>query len=83
MFALMGTMNEGVSLKCPSPDDAAMLIELGRAERAPYLTRGGWIFVRWGSMDGDELRTRLTASYLTVRRSLPKRTQATLGPEPD
>ena len=60
MFALMGTVSEGVSLKCADAGDAVMLIELGRAERAPYLTRGGWILVRWGAMDGDELRARFT-----------------------
>ncbi len=82
MFALMGTANEGVSFKCANAGDAAMLIDLGRAERAPYLTRGGWVFVRWDGMEGHELRERLTLSYLTVRRSLPKRVQAALGPEP-
>ena len=82
MFASMGVKSEGVSLKCASAGDAAMLIDLGRAERAPYLTRGGWVLVRWGTMDEDELRERLTMSYLTVRRSLPKRVQAALGPEP-
>jgi predicted DNA-binding protein (MmcQ/YjbR family) len=82
MFASMGTMNQGVSIKCSDESEAAMLIDLGRAERAPYLTRGGWVLVRWGAMDGDELRARLTRSYLTVRRRLTKRVQAGLGPEP-
>jgi predicted DNA-binding protein (MmcQ/YjbR family) len=78
----MGAMNYGVSIKCPDPSEAAMLIDLGVAERAPYLARGGWVLVRWGAMDGDELRGRLARSYLTVRRSLTKRVQASLGPEP-
>ena len=82
MFALTGAKGEGVSFKCPDVGDAAMLIEIGRAKRAPYLTRGGWVFVRWGAMEDDELRDRLTMSYATVRRKLPKRTQAQLGPEP-
>jgi predicted DNA-binding protein (MmcQ/YjbR family) len=82
MFASMGAMNTGVSIKCADPSEAAMLIDLGRAEPAPYLTRGGWVLVRWGTMDRDELRARLTRSYLTVRRGLPKRIQASLGPEP-
>ena len=81
MFALMGAMNIGVSIKCADASDAAMLIDLGRAERAPYLARGGWVLVRWGAMDADELRARLTRSYVTVRRGLPKRVQASLGPE--
>ena len=82
MFALMGAMNLGVSIKCPDPSEAAMLIDLGVAERAPYLARGGWVLVRWGAMDGAELRGRLARSYITVRRSLPKRVQTSLGPEP-
>ena len=40
------------------------------------------MLVRWGAMDADELRARLTRSYLTVRRGLTKRVQAGLGPEP-
>ena len=82
MFAVTGSVNEGISFKCPDDDGARMLIETGRAERAPYLPRGGWVFVRWGTMEGDELRERLTASYLTVRRKLTKRVQAALDPEP-
>jgi predicted DNA-binding protein (MmcQ/YjbR family) len=82
MFASMGTMNAGVSIKCTDPSEAAMLIDLGRAERAPYLARGGWVLVRWGAMDADELKARLTRSYVTVRRGLTKRVQAGLGPEP-
>lgn len=82
MFALIGAMNQGVSLKCADDGQAAMLIEAGRAERAPYLPRGGWVLVPWDSMEADELSARLTAAYLAVRRKLPKRVQATLGPEP-
>jgi predicted DNA-binding protein (MmcQ/YjbR family) len=82
MFALIGAMNLGVSIKCPNPSEAAMLIDLGVAERAPYLARGGWVLVRWGAMNGDELRGRLARSYITVRRSLTKRVQTSLGPEP-
>lgn len=82
MFALMGTMNRGVSLKCTEASQAAILLEAGAAERAPHLTRGGWVLVPWGAMAPDELRARLTASYLVVRRSLTKKAQAALGPEP-
>jgi predicted DNA-binding protein (MmcQ/YjbR family) len=82
MFASMGAMNAGVSIKCSDPSEAAMLTDLGVAEPAPYLARGGWVLVRWGAMDAVELRARLTRSYLTVRRGLPKRIQAGLGPEP-
>lgn len=83
MFASTGVKSEGVSFKCADPGDAEMLIDLGRAEKAPYLTRGGWVFVRWGTMDADELHKRLTTAYLTVRRSLSKKVQSSLGPEPN
>ena len=82
MFASIGVLNEGVSFKCATAGDAAMLIDLGRAQRAPYLPRGGWVFVGWNAMEAGELRERLTLSYLTVRRALSKRMQAALGPEP-
>ncbi len=82
MFASTGVRSKGVSFKCADPGDAVMLIDLGRAEKAPYLTRGGWVFVRWGGMRADELRARLTVAYLTVRRSLPKKVQAVLGRSP-
>ena len=83
MFASTGAKSTGVSFKCADPGDAEMLIDLGRAEKAPYLTRGGWVFVRWGIMDADELRKRLSTAYLTVRRSLPKKLQSSLGSEPN
>ena len=40
-FALMGTMNEGVSFKCVDDETARMLIDVGRFQKAPYLPRGG------------------------------------------
>ena len=82
MFAIMGVQGEGITLKCPDPDTAQHLIDMGRAEVAPYLKRGGWIFVREGTMPQDELKSRLTSAYLTVRRALPKKVQKELGPEP-
>ncbi len=82
MFALIGSVGAGVSLKCADDATAAMLIDTGRAERAPYLPRGGWVLVRWDRMEADEVRERLTVAYLTVRRKLTKRVQKELGPEP-
>ena len=83
MFASTGAKIEGVTFKCADPGDAEMLIDLGRAEKAPYLTRGSWVFMRWGTMDADELRERLSTAYLPVRRSLPKKVQASLSSEPN
>ncbi len=78
-YAIMGTQNEGVTLKCADSGTAQMLIEVGRAEKAPYLPRGGWVFVRFGAMESGELAERLRTSYLTVRSSLTKKLQSTLG----
>ncbi|MCP5073743.1 MAG: MmcQ/YjbR family DNA-binding protein, partial [Rhodobacteraceae bacterium] len=78
-YAIMGTQNEGVTLKCADSGTAQMLIEVGRAEKAPYLPRGGWVFVRIGAMESGELAKRLRTSYLTVRSSLTKKLQSTLG----
>ena len=82
MFANVGALGQGVIFKCPDIDTAAMLIDLGRAEKAPYMPRGGWVMARWGAMDEAELKERLTRSYLVVRCSLTKKLQATLPPEP-
>ena len=82
MFAMMGTANRGVSIKCADPETAAMLIDLGRAKKAPYLNRGGWILVEFGAMETAEFQDRLLTSYLKVRRSLTKKAQAALEPEP-
>lgn len=81
-FVFMGVKNEGLSLKCADAETAALLIDMGRAQKAPYLTRGGWVFFGWNAIDDAEMRERLTTSYLTVRRSLTKKAQAALGPEP-
>lgn len=72
MFALMGAKGLGVTIKCADTGEARMLIEAARAERAPYLSRGGWVLVPWGRMEDDELIQRITRSYEVVRRSLPK-----------
>ena len=82
MFALYREVGEGISLKCDSPQTAALLIELGRAKSAPYLKRGGWVLVPW-SMDSSELRERLATSYRIVRQSLPKAVQREFAPFPD
>jgi predicted DNA-binding protein (MmcQ/YjbR family) len=73
MFAVYGS--EGVSLKCRDPDSAAFLIDLGIAEPAPYLKRGGWVRLRWGA---DGIEERLRASYETVRDALPRKVRASL-----
>ncbi|ARE38876.1 hypothetical protein RGUI_0735 [Rhodovulum sp. P5] len=79
IFALMAVGSAHVSLKCADPDYAEMLISVGRAGKAPYLPRGGWIYVDATALDDDEMTHRLQESYDTVRSHLPKRVQAELG----
>ncbi len=78
MFACIGSDNVGVSLKTADIESAAFLIDLGRAERAPYFHRS-WVRVPWGVAEREELEDRLRTSYEIVRAGLPKKVQATLG----
>lgn len=78
LFAVVGTADDGVSLKCPDVETAALLIDLGLAERAPYFHRS-WVRLPWGG-DPAELEARLLASYDLIRAALPKRVRADLPP---
>ena len=82
MFACIGMKNDGVSVKTPSIEDAQLLIEMERAEKAPYFHRS-WVRIDWDAVPRDELQDRIVTSYRLVRHSLTKKLQATLGPEPD
>jgi predicted DNA-binding protein (MmcQ/YjbR family) len=81
MFAVVGTADDGVSVKCRDVETAALLIEVGRAARAPYFHRS-WVRVPWGLVPDDELRDRLTESYRLIRAGLTKKAQAALPPLP-
>jgi predicted DNA-binding protein (MmcQ/YjbR family) len=76
MFACMGAVVPGVSVKTDSIETAEMLIETGLAVRAPYFHKS-WVNLPWESAE-DELRHRLHASYALVRASLTKKAQAAL-----
>jgi predicted DNA-binding protein (MmcQ/YjbR family) len=78
MFACIGAVVPGVSVKTDSIETAEMLIEAGVGAKAPYLHRS-WVNLPWGTSE-DELRHRLTASYRLVRSSLTKKSQAQLHP---
>jgi predicted DNA-binding protein (MmcQ/YjbR family) len=79
LFAVVGTADDGVSVKYPDIETAALLIELGRVARAPHLD-GSWVRIGWQSVPDDEPRDRLDISYRLVRAGLPKKLQATLTP---
>jgi predicted DNA-binding protein (MmcQ/YjbR family) len=78
MFAVVGVVDDGVSVKCADTDTAALLIEMGRAVRAPYF-HASWVRLPW-SVEAEEITERLTTSYRIIRAGLPKRVQAALGP---
>lgn len=76
MFACIGAVMPGVSVKTDSIETAAMLIEAGVGIKAPYFHRS-WINVPFDTAD-DELRHRLTESYRLVRSNLTKKAQRAL-----
>ncbi|MEL6168117.1 MAG: MmcQ/YjbR family DNA-binding protein [Pseudomonadota bacterium] len=82
MFACIGMANDGVSLKTPDTETASLLIEMGRAERAPYFHKS-WVRLPWGHVADPEFRERILTSYRIVRSGLPKKVQAGLGPVPE
>ena len=80
LFAVVGAVDEAVSVKCRDAETAQLLIELGRAERAPYFHRS-WVRIPLGArstIEQDELAERLSNSYHVIRATLPKKVQSTL-----
>lgn len=78
MFAIIGQMGDGVSVKTDHADTARLLIEAGRAIRAPYL-HASWARIPFGVVPDAELSERISRSYALIRAGLPKKLQATLG----
>ena len=77
MFASIGAVTPGVSVKTDSIETAQMLIEAGAGQKAPYFHKS-WVLLPWETPE-DELRYRLENSYRLVRTGLPKKVQATLA----
>jgi len=78
IFACIGAVMPGVSVKCDSVETAEMLIDAGLAHRAPYFHRS-WVNLPIETAE-DELRYRLARSYGLVLASLTKKAQAALAP---
>ena len=74
MFACIGAVQPGVSVKTPDIETATMLIESGVAERAPYFHKS-WVRLPETAAE-DEMRHRVVAAYDLIRAKLPKKTQA-------
>ena len=77
MFACFGheekrVLNtEHVSVKCPDVDTASMLIDAGAARKAPYFHKS-WVQLDLPKLDQDEAQHRISVSYDTICRGLPK-----------
>ena len=78
MFACIGAITPGVSVKTDRIETAEMLIAAGVGTKAPYFHRS-WLHLPWGTPQ-EELAHRLRASYRLVRGGLPKKLQAGLPP---
>jgi predicted DNA-binding protein (MmcQ/YjbR family) len=76
MFAVVGAVMPGVSVKTDGIETAEMLIDAGVAVKAPYFHRS-WVNLPWGAGE-DELHHRLLTSYRLVRAGLTRRAQAAL-----
>jgi predicted DNA-binding protein (MmcQ/YjbR family) len=80
LFAVIGATDEAVSVKCRDVETAELLIELGRAEPAPYFHRS-WVRISLrpdNTVQQDELAERLLASYRLIRATLPNKLQSKL-----
>lgn len=60
MFACVGAMTPGVSIKTDSIEAASLLIEMGAATRAAYMHRS-WVNLDW-NIPEEELKARLEHS---------------------
>ncbi|MEM8950102.1 MAG: MmcQ/YjbR family DNA-binding protein [Pseudomonadota bacterium] len=78
MFACIGAVAPGVSIKTDSIETATMLIDAGVGAKAPYFHRS-WIKLPFDTPD-DDLRHHLTESYRRVRAGLTKKAQRELPP---
>lgn len=76
MFACIGAVTPGVSVKCRDVEQAEMLVAAGVARRAPYLHRS-WVDLPLEAPEA-ELRHWIVESYELIRKTLPKAVQATL-----
>ena len=71
----------GLSVKCQDTDTSALLIDMGRAVRAPYF-HASWVRIPFGLVPDDELADRIRISYGVIRATLTRKLQASLAPWP-
>jgi predicted DNA-binding protein (MmcQ/YjbR family) len=68
MFACIGAVMPGVSVKTDSVETAQMLIDAGIGVKAPYFHRS-WVTLPWGTSK-DELRARRETMARKSKRAL-------------
>lgn len=78
MFAAMGAVTPGVAVKCADIETAALLIEAGVGQKAPYFHRS-WVLLP-EDVDEAELHHRVLASYDLIRDKLPRKIRDALPP---
>ena len=79
LFAVVGASEgHGLDVKCPDVETARLLIDMGRALKAPYF-HASWVRVPFGSVPEAEMVDRIHISYGVIRGTLTKKLQATLG----
>ena len=79
LFAVIGARTPGVSVKTASPEDAALLIDMGQAVKAPYF-HASWVLVPWDQATTEDLAHRIRTSYDLIVSKLPRKTRAALAP---
>ena len=79
MFAVVGSKNLGLSVKTASPEDAQLLIDMGRAIKAPYF-HASWVLIPWDMGTPEDLAHRIRTSYDLIFSKLLKKTRVTITP---
>jgi predicted DNA-binding protein (MmcQ/YjbR family) len=77
MFACVGSLREGISVKCADIETAQMLIEAGVAVKAPYF-HASWVRMAFDA-PREELEHRIRVSYDLVASKLTKKLRLELG----
>jgi len=76
MFACMGSVTPGVSVKCADVETAELLKESGDAVNAPYFHKSWVRFLP--DADSDTVRQRIVHSYDIIRSKLPAKVRKSL-----
>lgn len=70
---------DGASVKTPDTETAAMLIDAGAAQKAPYF-HASWVRLPFATTKPEDMRHRINLSYDLIRKSLRKPIRDALPP---